>query len=91
MAAEKAVMPVESRLDQLELACAGLWTLLQQKHGYTEEELIAAITEVDARDGLVDGRMGQASRTCPHCHRRLLARDSPKCSWCGCDLPTSPF
>jgi hypothetical protein len=81
--AESAVMPIEHRLDYLELACAGLWNLLKAKHGYTDEELVASIQEVDARDGNVDGKIGRASRDCPHCHRKLLTRDSPKCAWCG--------
>lgn len=28
-------------------------------------------------------------RTCPHCHRRLLALGSPACSYCGKTLPVS--
>jgi hypothetical protein len=86
IAAEQAVMSVENRLDHLELACSGLWTLLKEKHGYTDDELIVAIQEVDARDGVVDGKVGRAQHTCPHCHRKLLSRESPKCSWCGGSL-----
>lgn len=33
LAAESVVMPLESRIEHLELACAGLWTLLKKKHG----------------------------------------------------------
>lgn len=81
--AESAVIPLEQRLDYLELACAGLWVLLKEKHGYTDEELVASIQEVDARDGNIDGKIGRANQHCPHCQRKLLTRDSPKCSWCG--------
>lgn len=91
MAAESAIIPLESRLDHLELACAGLWCLLKTKHGYTDEDLIDAIQQVDAADGNLDGKIGHISKTCPHCQRRLLSRDSPKCSWCGGDLAVSPL
>lgn len=91
LAAESVVMTIESRMDYLELACAGLWTLLKQKHGYTDDELIAAIQEVDARDGNIDGKIGRSGRTCPHCQRKLLTRDSPKCSWCGGALGHRPL
>lgn len=90
-AAEEVTMRLESRVEHLELACAGLWELLKQRHGYTDDELIGAIVEVDARDGAADGKIGPTHRICPHCKRRLLSRDSPKCSWCGGDLPTNLF
>ena len=91
LAAESAVMTVESRLDHLESACAGLWALLKTKHGYSDEELVAAIQEVDARDGVMDGKIGRVSQNCPHCQRKLLTRDSPKWSWCGGSLAARPL
>lgn len=91
LAAESVVMPLESRIEHLELACAGLWTLLKQKHGYSDDDLIAAIQEVDMLDGTLDGKIGRASQNCPHCQRKLLTRDSPKCSWCGGSLAHRPL
>ncbi len=92
LATERAVMPIESRIDSLELACAGLWELLKTKHGYTDEELVAAVREVDARDGAIDGRMKPAAREgCPHCKRLLLTKKSLRCNWCGGELGRSPL
>lgn len=91
LAAEQATMEVERRLESLELACAGLWELLKNKHGYTEEELIQAIREVDARDGTVDGKLNTGTRKCPACQRPQLTKKSPKCSWCGAEMSSSPF
>lgn len=88
---ESAVIPLETRLDYLELACAGLWKILKDKHGYTDEELVSSIQAVDAMDGKVDGKIGRAARACPHCDRKLLTRDSPKCSWCGGELGHRPL
>lgn len=90
MISEDADWALEQRLQALELACAGLWQLLQAKHGYSEDELIAAIHEVDARDGTVDGKAERGPEDCPRCGRRLLARNSRKCSWCGAET-ARPF
>lgn len=80
---EDAVSGYESRLDALELACAGLWDLLKTKHGYTDEELVAAIHTVDARDGVADGKVTPITAECPRCHRKPLIRNPKKCAWCG--------
>lgn len=90
-AAEEVSMRLESRLDHLELACAGMWELLKEKNGFTDDDLVAAIIKVDSRDGNTDGKIGAAARVCPACMRKLLSRDSPKCSWCGADLMKQPF
>jgi hypothetical protein len=91
LAAEEQVMPVEQRLQHLEMACAGLWELLKTKVGCTDDELIAAIHAIDMQDGKADGRVGTGDATCPNCHRKLLTRTSPKCAWCGADLHRDPF
>jgi hypothetical protein len=82
---------VEQRLDALELACAGLWKLLRDKHGYTNEELTTIIHDIDAADGAVDGKMSPQGGVCPHCGHRLLSRTVTKCLWCGAPLATGPF
>lgn len=89
--AESMMGPLEARLQHLELACAGLWELLKTQHGYTDEQLIASIQAVDARDGSVDGKVAHAAQSCPHCHRKLLTRNSARCSWCGGDLIATPL
>ena len=82
---------LEKRIDSLELACAGLWQLLKTKHGYTDEELVRVISEVDARDGAVDGRMQNTGQLCPHCGRQMLTKARGKCLWCGAELAKAPF
>ena len=90
--AEGAVIPIEQRLDSLELACAGMWNLLKTKYDLTDEELIASIREVDARDGKLDGRLGiDPNETCPSCNRKVLLRRGAHCAWCGETLNRSPF
>jgi hypothetical protein len=84
---EAQLMAIRSRLDALELACAGLWELLKEKAGYSDEEIAAYIREVDMRDGKLDGRANAEHTTCPSCGRRLLAHGHKKCLWCGAELP----
>lgn len=82
-------MPLEARLDQLELACAGLWELLQDKFQLTEAELVAKMEEVDLRDGKRDHKMGAIRMICPHCNRPLATKSRVRCVYCGQDLPQS--
>lgn len=86
MIAEESNRPLEMRIDALELTCAALWTLLKHHHGYTDDELVRAIHDVDARDGVVDGKITHSAKVCPHCNRKVLTRNPTKCSWCGGDL-----
>jgi hypothetical protein len=84
--ADETAKPLELRVQALELTCGALWLILKQKHGYTDEELMQAIHDVDAMDGVVDGKITQAGRVCPHCKRKCLTRNPTICSWCGGSL-----
>ncbi len=89
---DNAVQPLEHRIESLELACAGMWELLKTKFDCTDDELVAKIHEIDARDGVVDGRIGSNTHShCPNCHRQLLTKRSALCNWCGAVLPVEPF
>ena len=84
--AEDANKASELKIQALELTCAAMWTILRDKLGVTEAELVQAIHDVDARDGVVDGKISPISKECPHCHRKALTRNPTKCAWCGGDL-----
>lgn len=88
---ESSQLPIENRLRSLETACAGLWALLKEKHGYSDDELVRTIEALDAADGSADGRIEKPQTTCPHCGRRQLIRNPVHCAWCGADLPHSPL
>lgn len=85
--AEESVRSAERRIDALEMSCAALWELLKEKNGYTDAELVDVIRKLDSSDGQMDGRVASNTRVCPQCGHKLLTRSSPKCSWCGADLP----
>lgn len=82
---------LEMRVDALELACAGLWRLLREHHGYTDEQLVDWIEHVDAEDGKSDGRRTVRADPCPQCNRPALARAKGKCLWCGAEVKRTPL
>lgn len=90
-AAELALIPIESRLEQLELACAAMWELLRERAQLTDAELLTKIEEIDLRDGVRDHKMKPMTATCPHCHRKIATKSRVRCIWCGQDLGPSGF
>jgi hypothetical protein len=73
-AAEAEINRLRSRLQALEVTCEGLWVLLKEKLGCTDEELKEAVEGVKSQ---VDEEF------CPSCKRRLLVRSGIQCNWCG--------
>ena len=49
------VLALEDRLDRLVLVLGAMWSLLEER-GFTNDDLIARINEIDRADGLADGR-----------------------------------
>ncbi len=91
LAADEVERALSRKIEGLELACAGLWELLKRNHGYTEQQLIDAIREVDMRDGKADGKIKPTEETCPKCGRKLLTKRKTNCSWCGAQIERAPF
>lgn len=85
------VASLVARVDALELTCCGLWQLLKTKYGYTDNELLTIVHDIDARDGTVDGRMSGSNETCPSCGRKLVTKQRHHCVWCGAALGPRPF
>ena len=91
LTAEEAIMPLEHRVESLELACAGMWELLKQTTGLDDEKLVAKIKDIDVKDGRVDGKISAGVQICPACGRQSLVRNAKLCTWCGADLGRPPF
>ena len=85
-ASELAAIPIEYRVAQLEFACAGLWKLLKEKLGCTDDELLSAM-----RGAPNAGGVRADEDVCLSCGKKLLTLLSPRCSWCGANLNQSPF
>lgn len=76
------VTVLEAKLNRLELVCAAMHSLLQQKLGITDTELAARVKELDILDGKIDGRMKLPPTTCPKCNRTISGHRG-YCIYCG--------
>ena len=73
-------------VDRLFMITQALWELLKEKHGYTDESLMKKITEIDLRDGKLDGKTARKERpNCPSCGRKMGRH--PTCLYCGAEAP----
>ena len=89
--AENIVISFERRIDMLSLVCQSMWSLLEERTGLTERDLAKRITELDLRDGQLDGRATKPPVECPSCDS-MISRKFNRCLFCGYENPdTSPF
>ena len=76
---------LHDRIDRLTLTCEALWNLLASTGDFDENDLVRAITELDAEDGSVDGRRRRGPQPCScgaMVNHRLKA-----CQFCGEPAP----
>ena len=85
-----AVHVLEARLDRLALIAEALWTLLRERVGLTDGELMDRIREVDLSDGVLDGKVRRGTSECPAC-QRVLSRRHDRCIYCGAEVARPPF
>ena len=80
--ARNDVQHIEQRLDQLVLANMALWSLLQEKTGLTEQDLLDRVQEIDLADGQADGKARKPPVKCAECGRMMSPRHK-RCIYCG--------
>jgi ribosomal protein S27AE len=80
--ATRTVRELEARIDRLTLVNLAIWSLLREKTGLTEENLLERVREIDSQDGVVDGKLPRQVRKCEQCGRVMSARHST-CFYCG--------
>jgi len=78
------------RLDRALLTMEAMWTLLRDRLGATEEELLERVVELDLTDGVLDGKIRRAAMECSACERRIPSRFT-RCLYCGTDVQHDPF
>ncbi len=84
--ARDATHHLEARLERLALGTIAVWELLRETTELTDDDLRQRITEIDLRDGALDGRSRPTRRSCVACGRENSARRT-RCLYCGHDLP----
>ncbi len=78
-------------VNRLLMITEALWLLLQKAHGYTDDELRALITQIDLRDGRLDGRVKETETLlCPACKRPVSYKYNA-CIYCGQLMEQDPF
>ena len=77
---------LERELGRLKLVCAAVWELLKQRSKLTEEDLVAMVAMLDAKDGVADGQLTRSVRPCVDCGRTVAAKQT-KCMYCGKEQP----
>ena len=78
----------EQRLDQLTLVCMAMWSLLREKTGLSEEDLMARVKLIDLADGQEDGKVRTQVVQCPSCNR-TMSRRHDNCIYCGAAKPNA--
>jgi len=84
------VQAMDDRLDRALLACEAMWTLLRDKLGVTDQELIERINDIDLSDGKLDGKVRKTPVACPKCRRTIAPRFN-QCMYCGQPIMQDPF
>jgi hypothetical protein len=89
--AQSKVAEIEAKCDRALLVCEALWTIMRDKLGVPEDELVARVNEIDLSDGRLDGKVRKENAvSCPSCGR-TIARRFPKCIYCGQPVVHDPF
>ena len=73
------------RLDRMAMVMEAMWSLLEDG-GYSREQLIERLEQMDASDGSVDGRVTRPPSRCPQCDSAVTA-GSKICQICGWENP----
>src|SRR5437764_146547 len=81
-AATRTVKELESRVEKLTLVNLAIWSLLREKTGLKEEDLLDRVRQIDLQDGVLDGKLSRNTSECPKCHRVMSPRHK-KCMYCG--------
>jgi len=78
-------------VERLYMITEALWTLLKEQHGYTDEDLIHRVEDIDLRDGKLDGKVAkQPTPPCAQCNRAIIGRHAV-CLYCGAPVRRGPF
>ncbi len=84
---------LKSDLERVLMINEALWIFIKEQHGYTDEDLIKKIAEIDMRDGKLDGKVApevKENNACGNCGRPI-GRRRLICLYCGTALVRDPF
>ena len=76
----------EEAIDRITLLNMALWSIIKEKLGVTDEELLKRVEEIDLSDGRLDGKVRVQIATCPQCDRHMSSKHQ-RCLYCGYIIP----
>ena len=80
--ARREVARLEAKVDGLALVSQALWELVRERTSLTDADIRAKVSEIDERDGRVDGRLLGTPSNCEGCGRTVHTRQAA-CMYCG--------
>jgi hypothetical protein len=80
--AKADIEELRQAIDKLLLITRALWEIIAASQGFSDDDLINKVDEIDLRDGVRDGKVRANIRTCASC-RRVLPAGREKCIYCG--------
>ena len=83
---KRNAMELDQSLSRMTLVCAALWELVKERTNLSEEDLQNKIAEMDAKDGVLDGRFTPMPRYCVKCQRTIQINQNT-CMYCGVVQP----
>jgi hypothetical protein len=84
-ALERHVAQLQERVDRLVLVVHAMWSLIAEKTNLTEADLLQRMNDLDAADGVVDGRVTRPPIRCS-CGA-MVNRKLHRCLFCGKEAP----
>lgn len=88
--ARSKVGDLEMRVERMQMVCEAMWTLLREKTGLSELDLLNRVNEMDLSDGKLDGKVRRTGHKCPSCNRVIGPRFA-QCMYCGQAIQHNPF
>ena len=90
MQLQSKVSVLEQQCERLTLAAMAMAEILRDRLGVPEPEIEAKLTEIDLRDGRLDGQFRPMPEHCQKC-RQKNAASRRHCLYCGAALTSSSF
>jgi len=83
------VAALSARVDQLQLLCNALVSIIEHKGLATREELEVLVQQIDLLDGVEDGKMRQTWQDAPRCRgcNHYVNPRREVCIYCGLSIP----
>ena len=78
------IRELQDRIDRLLLANIAMWSLVREKIGLTEEDLLERVRQIDLSDGEEDGKLRTQVVRCAKC-KRVMSHRHRTCLYCGAD------